>query len=520
MNSLMYLTFTKIKGMIRNQFRSITSGLITIFTVLLYGGLVIMVFAGSKSYDPELMGLDANLALMAGIGMTALIMLTVLLNSRKALVYDTDAYYLFAGPYNRKQVNFYIMGQSIVHALLYALLGCFMMAMFSMGNFISVPYFLLALTALWLVLFFFFLLTDYIYMWSLVDKKYGKWHYAVAGLFFLSVLIVLLLSAARTEYEIKEGLLAFVLGEEFYYVPFFGWAKWALNSFLAQDYLAILPGMGLLLASNLAIVVFFLHFDKNIAEQAVQDAEAVSDYVRKAKANGGASATAVQKVKHVKGEFPEGARAIFFKNLLIMRKTGNFLRKQDIMILVIYFVVSYVAVPEGRFYMFCYMLILWLFSLLNDKELLGDLKNYQIYLIPESPLKKLIYAILPAYIKVAVIISTAIVFAGILNRMSLLSILQYLIMLLGYGMIFIAGTVLSVRILKTRSNVMLESLLRMLIILACAVPATIIGFLCYLFFQDLHVTMLVISAGTLVLNFLVSALVIVACQGMMNGREL
>ena len=58
-----------------------------------------MVFAGSKSYDPELMGLDANLALMAGIGMTALIMLTVLLNSRKALVYDTDAYYLFA-PYN------------------------------------------------------------------------------------------------------------------------------------------------------------------------------------------------------------------------------------------------------------------------------------------------------------------------------------------------------------------------------------------------------------------------------------
>ena len=63
MNSLMYLTFTKIKGMIRNQFRSITSGLITIFTVLLYGGLVIMVFAGSKSYDPELMGLDANLAL-------------------------------------------------------------------------------------------------------------------------------------------------------------------------------------------------------------------------------------------------------------------------------------------------------------------------------------------------------------------------------------------------------------------------------------------------------------------------
>ena len=418
-------------------------------------------------------------------------------------------------------MNFYIMGQSIVHALLYALLGCFMMAMFSMGNFFSVPYFLLALTALWLVLFFFFF-ADRLYLYVVFGRQ-EVWKMALCSgrLFFLSVLIVLLLSAARTEYEIKEGLLAFCPGRRILLCSFFWLGEMGVK--LLSPHRIILQfslESGLLLASNLAIVVFFLHFDKNIAEQAVQDAEAVSDYVRKAKANGGASATAVQKVKHVKGEFPEGARAIFFKNLLIMRKTGNFLRKQDIMILVIYFVVSYVAVPEGRFYMFCYMLILWLFSLLNDKELLGDLKNYQIYLIPESPLKSLYYAILPAYIKVAVIISTAIVFAGILNRMSLLSILQYLIMLLGYGMIFIAGTVLSVRILKTRSNVMLESLLRMLIILACAVPATIIGFLCYLFFQDLHVTMLVISAGTLVLNFLVSALVIVACQGMMNGREL
>lgn len=162
----------------------------------------------------------------------------------------------------------------------------------------------------------------------------------------------------------------------------------------------------------------------------------------------------------------------------------------------------------------------WLFNLLNDAELLGDLKNYQIYLIPEKPLSKLVYAILPAYIKVAVIISVSVIFAGIFNRMDFLSILQYLIMLLGYGMIFIAGTVLSVRMLKARSNVMLENLLRMLLIVACAVPATVIGVLCYFFFQDLQTAMIVVSVITLAMNFVISALVIVACQGMMNGREL
>ena len=93
MSSLFYLTFSKLKGTVRNQFRSITSGLVTIFMVLLYGAMVVMVFVSSSTYKPESMGMNANLALMSGIGMAALFMLTVMLNSRKALVYDTDAHY-------------------------------------------------------------------------------------------------------------------------------------------------------------------------------------------------------------------------------------------------------------------------------------------------------------------------------------------------------------------------------------------------------------------------------------------
>lgn len=520
MSSLFYLTFSKLKGTVRNQFRSITSGLVTIFMVLLYGAMVVMVFVSSSTYKPESMGMNANLALMSGIGMAALFMLTVMLNSRKALVYDTDAHYLFAGPYTRAQINFYIMGQSMLQGLLYGLLGCFVMAMFSIDGYFSVPYFLITLLVLWLVLFFFLLLADYIYMWSLVDRKHRKWNYIVAAVFCVLTAAVFLVSAHRTGYDMKAGLLDFILSREFCYVPFFGWAKWALNAFLEREYLPVLLGTGLLLAADVLMVVFFLRFQKDIAEQAVADAEAVSEYVRRVKANGGMAQSSDRKIKRVKGDFPEGARAVFFKNLLIMRKTGNFLRKQDMLILVIYFAISYVVMPQGRFYMFCYMMLLWLFNLLNDAELLGDLKNYQIYLIPEKPLSKLVYAILPAYIKVAVIISVSVIFAGIFNRMDFLSILQYLIMLLGYGMIFIAGNVLSVRMLKARSNVMLENLLRMLLIVACAVPATVIGVLCYFFFQDLQTAMIVVSVITLAMNFVISALVIVACQGMMNGREL
>ena len=91
------------------------------------------------------------------------------------------------------------------------------------------------------------------------------------------------------------------------------------------------------------------------------------------KANGGNALSSEGKIKQVRGEFPEGARAIFYKNILSMKKTGSFLRKQDFFIIIIYFVLSYVMVPERRFYMFSYMMILWLFNLLNNSEFLGCL---------------------------------------------------------------------------------------------------------------------------------------------------
>ena len=164
MRSLLFLSFLKMKGAVRNQFRTPASALITILLILLYGGLVIMAFAASSDNPMAKGTLDTNSALLIGIGMTALFAFTVMLNKRKALVFDTDAYYLFAGPYTRKQVNGYIMLQSLRQGVLYSLLGCYMIAMFSMTGYFTIPYFLVCFVVLTLMLFFFLLLTDYIYM--------------------------------------------------------------------------------------------------------------------------------------------------------------------------------------------------------------------------------------------------------------------------------------------------------------------------------------------------------------------
>lgn len=520
MKSLFYLSMTKWKGTIRNQFRSISSAILTIFMVLLYGGLFVAVFLIPSDAMSEVMNMQFNTALLMGLGVLALLCVTVLMNKRKALVYDTDAFYLFAGPYTRKQINGFILVQTWFQSAIYGLICSYVTAMMSFGSGFTVSMMLFSFVIYWLIMAFFLTLTDYIYLWSLVKKKHEIWNYVVVLLVVFSAAAVFFLSVQRTGYDLKNGYMDFALSREFYMVPFFGWGKWAINAFSQGNYVSMLWGILLLVGCNLVLGILFLHFQKDIVEQAVEDAKSVSDYMRKVRVNKGNSIMDTKKVKGIKGEFPEGAKAIFYKNMLMMRKTGNFLRKQDIFVIVLYFVISYVCMPGHRFYMFCYMMMIWMFGLMNDAELLGDLKNYQIYLIPEKPLKKLFYAVIPAYLKIGIILGTAIIFSGVLNRMPVLDIVQYALMLLGYAMIFLAGTVLSVRLLKSRTNVMMENLLRMLIILVCAIPSSVLGVLCYFIFRDLNMIVMVTSIFTLVLNFGVSILIMVACQGMMNGKQM
>ena len=83
MKSLLYLSLLKVKGTVRNQFRTPASALITIFLIFLYGGLVIMAFAASSDNPAAGGTVDTNTAILIGIGMTAIFAFTVMLNKRK-----------------------------------------------------------------------------------------------------------------------------------------------------------------------------------------------------------------------------------------------------------------------------------------------------------------------------------------------------------------------------------------------------------------------------------------------------
>lgn len=520
MRGLAYLFVRKNLGMIRNQFRTVTSALFMVFILLVYGGLVAACLAMAKTdYLAETMAVGTNLALLAGIGMLALLAVSTLVSKRKALVYDTDAFYLYSGPYSRSQINGYVLMQTLLQGLFLGLLGTFMSAMLSMTSYFPLRFLLFSIVVYWLLMTFFLLVNDYIYMWSLVDPKYRIWTYVVPVLLLAAAGLVFLLSCMDTDFKLKEGFLAFAQGEQFYYIPFFGWAKWAMNSFIEGNPAGAFLGILLLLVFDIAAAAAFLRFDKDIAEQAAADAQEVTAYLRNVKEHG-TQPVELKKVKRVKADFREGAGAVFSKNLLLMKKTGNFLRGQDVFLIVLYFLISLFVLPSNTFYMFCYMMIFWMLNLLNDSDMMRDLKNYQIYLIPDSPFKKLVCVVLPTFLKVSVVAGAAVVFAGVFTKMPAGEILNWLVMILGYVMILISGTVLSVRLLGSRTNAYAENLLRMVIVAAAAVPSVLAGILLFFLCRNLALVMALISAATLIMNLAVTVLILICCQGMMNGKEL
>ena len=52
-----------------------------------------------------------------------------------------------------------------------------------------------------------------------------------------------------------------------------------LGTFLGKEYMGMIIGLALLLLANAVFVILFLTFPRNIVEQAVRDAEEISNYV-------------------------------------------------------------------------------------------------------------------------------------------------------------------------------------------------------------------------------------------------
>lgn len=430
-----------------------------------------------------------------------------------------DAFYTFTGPFKTKQVLGFLLLQTTVQSVFYSLLSLFIMVSLGAQLDFGGSFYFLVFAVNFFIVFFSLVLTDYLYVLGIADEKYKNVsRMIVAGLIFI-VAVIFMIAFVQNDFVIEASLSQFATSDLFYYVPLLGWAKLALVSLLDADYMMMFFALGLIIMATLIVSIIFIHFQGDFYEEAMEDAMYYSSAMKKAKSGDRNALLENKKVKQIKSSFPLGARAIFAKEMLQMRKTNDFIRLQDVLILLFYFVIT--LFTGLGFPMFLYMLIIWLFAMMQNSSLVRELKQYQIYLIPIQPFKKLMALLLPTFIKVGMMSTIAIIGSGLFFGLSFKDVIQYCVMMLGYILVFASAVVLSVKILKSRTNQFMQGLMQMLVLVGCALPGVALTFYLFIHPEIFSMTLLtVITYSSLVLNIVVSLLILYGCRNMMNGREL
>lgn len=512
MKALCMLWLLKIKGNIRNIFRKPSSAIFTIVMVLLYGFLFSTLLFSKGSIK---LGFELHTSIIILIAFLAIMMFATMMNSNKALFHGEDAYYLFAGPFTRKQINAYFILYTSLASLGLSLFALLFFLGFSDGITFMFAIFVLLTSALTIMIFS--ILTDYIYVLSITNHKYNILSKTIPIVFIVIVFVILGLTYLKTGH-IETLLIDFIVSPLFYYVPVFGWAKLALIGYASYNLLMICLGMGLLVVGFIIVCLLFISFKGDYFEQALEDA---IEFTRKYKLAKAGKQDAFRKVKvkqNIKNNFYDGAFAVLSKNILLIKKSGSFITMSDIISLVIY--IGITIFSNLGIIFFTYMMFIWVFSCMQNSDFSKELKNYQIYLIPDSPLKKLIAVMIPTFIKMTSITLLGFIIVGVYYHLDILTILSYILNVVGYMCIFMSASVLSLRLLKSRSSKIFENLIAMLVMILAALPSVIVTVVIVMSFHAYQDVVMISGIISIVMNIVISGIIILLCQDMMNGREL
>ena len=517
MSILYKLYLTRLKANIRHVFSKKGSAVFAILMIMLYGGLIVMSLSKPEIALSMQNITDANMAIMIGVGFTALMVGVMLLQKRKALFMEADAFYLFSGPFTRVQIMRFLMLQNIASSFLCGAISLLMVILLGSTIELSFPFLLLAFLCFSLVYFVFLVVYYYVYLLSIQKDSYRHIPQIAAVLYVLMVVAVYGMVIVQNQGQLAGSGTLFLNTELFYWVPLFGWIKMILVSYIAASWGMLALGIALLLVVCGLAYGMLCSYKGEFVERAMQDAEEFTALYKDVRA-GKRDGMSERKIHEVKAVFRSGAMAIFSKNILLLRKSNVYIRWTDILTIGIYLVIT--LLMDMGFGFFMYMMMFWLFTIVQNSDFMRDMNNYQIYLIPDHPLKKLLCVLLPTFLKMLLPMSGAIVVAALIYQSDIASVIQYFIMLLGYATLFLSASVLSVRILKSRNNPLMENMLRMLIMVIAAAPG--IGLTIY-FLSKGDFTLDILQQMTLLslaMNFVISVVIILICAPMMNGREI
>lgn len=525
MNALVYLYFTKVKATIRNIFSNAVAGIITFIGIIFMLFTFFALYMAQKEMAAmgELLNIQSmHMLVTTYVGVIFFFMGFMLFQKRTALVYPADAYYIFSGPFNRKTVLNYINFDNAKVGLLYALFATWYLSLFATSvSGVTLLFLLFVFLQSVIMLFAILSLITYLYLLEITNPnaKRIKWGIAVGIAVYLLALFAKSFLASPT--DISAAVQSFIADPLFYFIPLFGFAKYGLIQYIEGNALGLLLSFGLNIGICVLLSYLIVNINGNFVEQVLEDAQ-WAENVRKQAKEGKTRGEAEGKIHEVKNvKMGSGAAAISSKNMLELLKTRSFVRVNEAFLMIFYLAIAYFIDMDFVFYQY-YILIILLASA-SSEYIISELKKPYIYLIPDTAGRKMLHLLKPMALKMILVVVFGLTCGFLVFQPSFVMYISAIFTISSYGIMFVAGSIWSLRLMKGGNNVIAEQFVKMGVILLASLPAIALSIVLAIFMGNTvsqELLMSVISVVSVVSNVIVGGLLIYFARSILNGAEI
>ncbi len=531
MGALRYLTLTTLKNGVK-ELKKRPSRLIAY--LLFAAVMVFLVISGNAStgvgWEPRPME-ELGLIVLAFYGMIFVSDVLKGFSSGATFFTMSDVNFLFSAPIRPKRILFYGLIRQVgmtlwvglfiffEYGLLHNTYGVNLGQLFLLFLGYGIVYFCAEITAMAIYMF--------------VNGNPARKRWMRMGLYALVALLVLaaaypFLKNGFTDVlgSLSQGAASVLVS----YFPVLGWAKSFAYMALIGNTGMVFVFLGLLLLFIGGMILLLIKMQSDYYEDVLQATEvtyAQKEAAKEGKVQEASLSLTGSRVSRGRTGLHRGwgAGVFYYKHMLENRRAGIFFfDRMSLLFLVMGGVMAFFMRDLGLIGIFAMFTYFQLFTSATGRWL-RELDIHYVYLIPERPFSKLVRLCTENIGKVAVDALVTMLIIGVIVGASPIEIAAAIAARFGFGMVFMAGNILSQRILGQIASKGLLMFLYFIVMISLCLP----GVLGSVFLAAGSEILFSASAqwqtfaglmGTVVFNLLLSALLLFLCRNILDNLEL
>lgn len=521
-NALSYLLRTKI----HNQLVSFFKKPIRLIYVVIFIGLLVVTMIGgnegAKATDRVMRDISE---LTAGINALFILIFSTTLNSGLnnggTFFKMADVNYLFPSPLNKRSILFYALLQQIWSSMLIGIFILFQYSALHMNY--NLSFFGL------IVIFFTYSLTVFLsqtlgmFVYTFVSDSEKKKNIAKAVLYIaiVALLAYIGLHVLQNKDHIVKALAEVGNSLPVLLFPFAGWMGSFVGSILKGHYIESALWFSLSAAAFGAMLIAMSRSKREYYEDVIASAETMQNTINSAK--DGVPPEATPKVIKVgkagigKGK---GASVFFYKHLLENRRASKiWIKPMSLIFMMMTIGFSFFMKSAGILPIFSFAVYMQVFSVALGR-FNRELTKPFIYLVPESPFKKMLYALAETF--PTELLESALIFipVSIILKASIPVCLLCIIGRLAFSFLFLSSSIAIERIwggsLSKVAGVFIYFLVDILLSVPGIALAVILGTNGIALISSDITSVLCIT----LMNIPVASLIIYSCRNVLQYAEL